>query len=199
MTGGNMGGGNTTGGNTTGGNMGGGMDYDSSLSITINGGTLTINAQGDGIDSNGDIYINGGEVYVNGPTQNDNSALDPGGSIYLNGGTVIASGSSGMVETPSTTSGQASLVYYYTNTQTAGSTITLKDSSGNTIATCENPKTYSCVIISTPAMTDGQTYSLYSGDTKLEDITLSGTVTSSGTASSTGMSGGFGQNKSGGR
>jgi len=30
--------------------------------ITINGGTLIINAEGDGIDSNGSLTINGGTV-----------------------------------------------------------------------------------------------------------------------------------------
>lgn len=43
------------------------MDADESCVLTINGGTVTINADGDGIDSNGYFYINGGTVYVEGP------------------------------------------------------------------------------------------------------------------------------------
>lgn len=42
------------------------MDADESCVLTINGGTVTINAGGDGIDSNGYFYMNGGTVYVEG-------------------------------------------------------------------------------------------------------------------------------------
>lgn len=59
------------------------MDADESCVLTINGGTVTINADGDGIDSNGYFYINGGTVYVEGPESNGNSALDYGISAVL--------------------------------------------------------------------------------------------------------------------
>ena len=74
------------------------MDADESCVLTINGGTVTINADGDGIDSNGYFYINGGTVYVEGPESNGNSALDYGISATITGGYFLSTGYSGMAQ-----------------------------------------------------------------------------------------------------
>ena len=81
----------------------------------------------------------------------------------------------------------------------------LKDASGNTLAQFTPAKQYSSVVISVPGLAQGSTYSLYSGDTQLAQITLSGTTTvvsSTGEAVSGGTTmggGGMGGGPGGGR
>ncbi len=43
--------------------------------ITVNGGTLTVNASGDGLDSNGALTINARTVYVSGPPGDGNGNI----------------------------------------------------------------------------------------------------------------------------
>lgn len=162
---------------------------DSSKSLVISGGTIHVNAEGDGLDSNGTLTISGGTIYVSGPTNSGNGALDSNGTMSISGGIVVAAGSTGMAQTFDQSSTQASLSYTFTSVQQAGTVITLKDASGNVIASFTPDKQFQNVIISAPDLATGQTYSLYSGNTLVESITLSGMVTSVGSG---GMSSGFG-------
>ncbi len=162
---------------------------DSSKTLVISGGTVTVNAEGDGLDSNGSLTISGGNIYVSGPTKTGNGALDSNSTMLLSGGTVIAVSSSNMTQSFDQSSTQASITCALDSAQSAGTTITLKDASGNVIASYTPAKTYQSVIISAPGMTVGQSYTLYAGSTSIADITLSGIVTSFG---STGVSSGFG-------
>ncbi len=170
---------------------------DSSKSLVITGGTITVNAQGDGLDSNGTLSIEGGTIYVSGPTNSGNGALDSASTMTISGGVVIAAGSAGMAQGFDQTSSQLSISYTFTSAQAAGTTITLKDASGNTVASYTPEKTFQNVIISAPGLSTGQSYTLYAGSSLVDTITLTGTVTTIG---SSGMNGGFGGGqKSGGR
>lgn len=153
---------------------------DTSKSIVISGGTVTVNADGDGLDSNGTMSIIGGTIYISGPTNSGNGALDSAGTMTISSGIVVAAGSAGMAQTFDQSSSQASVSYTYASAQQAGTTITLQDASGNVIATYTPEKTYQNVVISAPALTVGQSYTLYSGSTAVETITLSGIVTTAG-------------------
>ncbi|KJS87473.1 MAG: hypothetical protein JL57_14025 [Desulfosporosinus sp. BICA1-9] len=144
--------------------------------LTITGGEVALNANGDGLDSNGSVNMTGGTVYVDGPTANNNGALDYDGGFTISGGTLVASGSSGMAQAPSTNS-QLSILMTYTSSQAAGSTIILKDKDGTIVATYTPSKQYSTVAISSPKLLAGSTYTLYSGNTKLVDVTLSDSLT----------------------
>lgn len=168
---------------------------DTSKSLVISGGTITVNAEGDGLDSNGTLAISGGTIYVSGPTSSRDGALDSNGTMAISGGVVVAAGSAGMAQTFDQSSAQASLSYTFTTVQQAGTTITLKDASGNVIASYTPDKQFQNVIISAPGLSSGQTYSLYSGSTLVENITLTGTVTSIGSGNA---SGGFGGQRPGG-
>lgn len=87
---------NAAGGNDGSGSAGGDtFGSDSSASITISGGTVTVDADGDGIDSNGNLTVSGGTIYVSGPTNSGNGALDYGGSASITSGIVIAVGAYG--------------------------------------------------------------------------------------------------------
>ncbi len=105
-------------------------DYDATnMFIEINAGSIYVNASGDGIDSNGYLRINGGTTFVEGPTDAGNSALDTESGIYINDGTLLATGSTGMLELPSTESKQPSIVYAPTSSVASGTVVSLVDSS----------------------------------------------------------------------
>ncbi|WKY43173.1 carbohydrate-binding domain-containing protein [Eubacteriaceae bacterium ES2] len=174
------------------GNPGGGMENDANAYISISGGTLNINAAGDGVDSNGSLYISGGTVYVSGPTNSGNGALDYNGTADISGGTVVIVGSTGMAQSFSESSTQYSLLYNFDSSSTG--LIELTDASGNVIASYTPDKTYQSIVISTPELADGQTYTLTAGSQSAE-ITLSGMVTSNG---QTGMGGDMGGGGKGG-
>jgi hypothetical protein len=174
--------------------LGGGMDeVDEDCIVTITGGTLTIDANGDGLDSNGHVYMTGGEVFVNGPTNDGNGSLDYNGNFVISSGTLVAIGTSGMAQTISDTSTQLGLEIIYTTTQKAGSVVSLLDSTGKEVISYTSIKDYSSIVISTSALTDGETYTLTSDGTTLGQITLSGistVVDETGAAASAGGPGG---------
>lgn len=170
---------------------GGGMDQvDTNCYILINGGIITVDAAGDGIDSNGNLYISGGTLYINGPTGNGDGALDYNGTADITGGNVYVTGSSGMAQGFSETSTQYSLLYNLTSVSTAGTEVSLKDSSGNVVASFTPTKDYQSIVISVPELKKEGTYTLTSGEQTAE-ITLSSVVTSNGQQGRGGQ-GGFG-------
>lgn len=164
---------------TESGGRGAGMEADSNAYLSIAGGTIFVNASGDGLDSNGNVYISGGTVEVSGPTNNGNGALDYNGTADVSGGTVVIAGSTGMAQSFSETSTQASLLYNLTSSCAAGTEIKLTDASGKTVVTYTPDKTYQSVVISTPDLAQGSTYTLTCGSQTVE-IPLTGMVTSNG-------------------
>lgn len=166
---------------------GGAMENDTNCYLSVADGTIKVNASGDGIDSNGNIYISGGTVYVSGPTNNGNGALDYNGTADISGGTVIIAGSTGMAQGFSDSSTQYSLLYNLTTAAEAGTEITLKDTTGNIIASYTPEKQYQSIVISTPELKEGSTYTLTCG-TQTADIELTSVVTSGGEVG-TGMGG----------
>lgn len=132
------------------------------VEITVSGGKLHVNASGDGIDSNGNITVSGGETYVSGSTNNGNAAFDYNGSATITGGTVVAAGMSGMAQNFGSASTQGSMLVTVGD-QAAGSAVTLKDSSGKTLVTFTPDKGYNSVLISTPDVKKGSSYTLTTG------------------------------------
>ena len=141
--------------------------------IDISGGTLYVNADGDGIDSNGDITISGGIVVVSGPENGANGSLDYNGTAIISGGTVIAAGASGMAENFSEGSTQAA---FLVGLNGGAGTINVSDADGNVILSAELEKSYATVVVSSPELIVGETYTVASGEASAE-ITLTDTVT----------------------
>lgn len=166
--------------------FGGGSDS----SITISGGTIRIDASGDGIDSNGALTVSGGEIYVSGPMSDGDSALDYDGSATITGGTVIAAGYSGMAQNFGTDSTQGSILLTCRSTSTE--TIRVTDESGSVLAEFTPAKAYTCVIVSTPALKQGSTYTVTMGG-ESTDVTLDSLI-----YGSSGMGGGMGGQPGGG-
>ena len=123
---------------------------------------MTVNASGDGIDSNGDVTVSGGETYVSGSTGNGNAALDYNGEATVTGGVFIAAGMSGMAQNFGSASTQGAMMINV-DAQQGGSEIILKDSSGKTLASFTPEKSYNNVVISTPDVKKGSTYTVSAG------------------------------------
>lgn len=132
--------------------------------VNASDGYLYVNADGDGLDSNGDLTISGGTVIVYGPTNDGNTALDYDSSLNLNGGLLLAAGSSGMLEMPSNSSKQNSIVTYLTS-QNEDTIVNVTDSDGNIIAAFAPEKSFSSVIISSQELKTNSSYTISLGGT----------------------------------
>lgn len=148
------------------GGMGGGMggpggSSSSNGSIIISGGSLYINASGDGIDANGSLEITDGHTVVVGPTRGDTATLDYDTSATISGGTFIGTGASGMAQ--SFSDSKQGVIAVSVGNQSAGTKIELKDSKENTILTHEPELDFAVVILSSPDIVKGQTYTITVG------------------------------------
>ena len=130
--------------------------------INAAGGNLWINASGDGIDSNGDLTVSGGETYLSGPVNGGNSSLDYGGTAVITGGVFASTGSSGMAQNFGDSSTQGTMMVRV-DLQEAGTQVTLKDSMGAELLSWKGEKEYSSVLISSPKIQQGETYTLTAG------------------------------------
>lgn len=144
------------------GMFGGGPGSSSSDgTILITGGTLNITASGDGIDANGSLEITGGYTVVAGPTQGDTSSLDYDTTARITGGTFIGTGASGMAQTFS--DAQQGVISVSVGEQSAGTEVTLTDSSGNVILDVTPDLSFAVVILSSPDLVSGESYTLTVG------------------------------------
>lgn len=146
-------------GNDMFGGMGGGNS--SNGSITISGGNIYMNASGDGIDANGTLEITGGETIVCGPTQGDTAVLDYDRSATITGGTFIGTGSYMMAQ--SFSDSEQGVIALSVGNQMAGTEITLKGKDGKTLIECTPELSYAIVILSSPDIEKGETYTVTVG------------------------------------
>lgn len=149
------------------GNMGnmGGETSSSVGSLTMTGGHVAVYAGGDGVDINGSAIMNGGTLIVHGPTDSGNAALDFDGTFDINGGIFVAAGSSGMLQNPSGSSAQYILSVKTSSTMQAGTQFGILDASGNTIVAFSPAKSCQAIIVSTPDIAKGVTYTAYTNGT----------------------------------
>lgn len=131
-------------------------------SIVISGGTLYVQASGDGLDANGTLTISGGHTTVCGPTQSDTATLDYDTSATITGGTFIGTGAAGMAQTFS--DAEQGVMALSVGNQAAGTVITLTDQDSNTILTHTPELSFAVVILSSPDMVSGETYTITVGN-----------------------------------
>ncbi len=130
-------------------------------SIVITGGTLAIRASGDGIDANGTLEISGGRITVTGPSLGDTTVLDYDISASITGGSFLGTGSTMMAQTFSSSS--QGVISVSVGTQPAGTAITLTDARGNTLFRHSPELAYQIVILSSPDMISGESYTITVG------------------------------------
>ncbi|MGM9651295.1 MAG: carbohydrate-binding domain-containing protein [Faecousia sp.] len=143
---------------------GGGAMASSDGSIEITGGTVTVAASGDGLDANGSINITGGDIRVANPTAADTSVLDADTDAMISGGTFLGIGSTTMMAQSFSTSSSQGVIACTTGSQTAGAEITVTDSAGNSVLTFTADYDFVLVILSTPDIVKGETYTLTVGE-----------------------------------
>lgn len=162
----------------------------SSPVVTISGGDITLNSGGDSLDSNGSLYVSGGNILISGPENSGNGMLDCDGVAEITGGTLLGGGASGMNQNFGSSSSQCSILTDLATRQTAGSTVTVTDSSGTEIASYTPEKDFQCVIVSTSELTVGETYTITAGT---ETVTVELTNMIYGAGSGFGGGGGRGR------
>ena len=139
----------------------GGMSSNSNGSIKVSGGALYINSSGDGMDANGTLEISGGHTTVVGPTQGDTATLDYDKTGVITGGTFIGTGSTMMAQSFSDST--QGVVALNAGSRPAGTEIVLKDSSGKVIISRTPELDFAVVILSSPEIKKGETYTVVIG------------------------------------
>lgn len=146
------------------GGMGGSSSSNTSqYSLTLSGDAfLWVKCSGDGLDSNGSLTVNGGTVIVQ-QSGGGNSGFDADGTRLINGGLVIVLDGGDMVELPSTSSGQYCFSYKMSSSVAANSLVCVKDSYGNALFVLKAASSFKHMLISTPELASGSSYSVYTG------------------------------------
>lgn len=153
--------GGPVGGGRPGGPMGGGS---SDGVIEISGGKLKIYSSGDGMDANGSITVSGGDVYVTNPSSGDTSVLDSDNGAVITGGSFISAGASTMMAHSFENSSTQGVIACTVGNQPAGTQVTVQDAAGNTLVSYETEYDFVLIIISTPELQKGESYTLTVGD-----------------------------------
>ena len=128
---------------------------------------MHITASGDGMDANGSLEITGGYTVVAGPTQGDTSTLDYDTTARITGGTFMGTGASGMAQTFS--EARQGVISVSVGEQSAGTEVTLIDSSGNVILEVTPELSFSVIILSSPELVSEDSYTLTVG-AALEEV-----------------------------
>jgi len=148
--------------------------------LTINGGNVYVNATGDGIDVNGSAYIIGGNIKVDGPTNSGNGSLDYDRIFEVNGGTLLAGGSSGMMQGCSSSSSVYNVTIMFNSNYSSGDVIMIVDSSNNEIVSYESDKSYSSLVVASPKLQKGSTYTVKVNGETYKSFTISSITTNIG-------------------
>lgn len=132
--------------------------------LNIIGGTTFVDAEGDGIDSNDSITQSGGTIIVGGATLAfDEGAVDAERLAQTTGGTMLAVDSAGMPMGYGSESTQGSLLYTMNTVQSAGTRVSLVDSSGTVVFSLVAPKEFCNIAFSSPSLVQGASYSFVIG------------------------------------
>lgn len=167
----------------------GGESSDGSL-LKIAGGYVYLNATGgDPLDSNGNISVTGGTTVVHGPQSSPEVGMDYNGTGLITGGFVVVSGTnSNMTQGFQAASSQRSLIIKSSQSIAANTIIHVEDASGNEIFTFKPVRSYYSVVFSSPLITAGTTYKVYTSGSStgtLEDGLYTGGAYTAGTLKST--------------
>lgn len=150
-----------------GGNGGFNEPAEDGVYIKIFGGNITLSGGNDVLDSNGTLEITGGTITVNNPNMvvygEPDCIIDVNGTATVSGGTFIA------YSRGATSASQAFTVPYITSSVTeSGASVTVKDSSGQTVIEIPSAEKCNTLYIASENLTSGETYTVTIGSTTTE-------------------------------
>ncbi|MGC3979414.1 MAG: carbohydrate-binding domain-containing protein [Paludibacteraceae bacterium] len=150
--------------NATKGTVSGGTESNDGSCLYIISGTLIANCtSGDAIDSNGNIVMSGGLAIANGPSSGVEEAVDFNGSFNMNGGTFIGAGSnSNMTKAMSSTSTQPNMYVSSSSIISSSTFINIRIGTSDVITFKPKNGGYK-FLFSSPSMTKGASYTIYTG------------------------------------
>lgn len=171
-------------------NDGSGDGIRGKTSVEIKGGKLDVNAGGDGVKSTkGDVFISGGKTEIkagNDAVQGETSVQISGGTLKANGDRGLTNAAAGNVVTitggevlatakdyqvPAVNAEQPVVMFAMTEEQVKDQPIALLPANGddNTVFEMTPDKKFNYVLISSPALSVGDTYALYIGGMAAEN------------------------------
>ncbi|MEV6348359.1 carbohydrate-binding domain-containing protein [Actinoplanes sp. NPDC051851] len=132
--------------------------------IEVSGGTVIVDGGTDGLDSNGALTISGGVVVALGSSRigGGEGALDSNGDLLFTGGTLVAAAISA-VTSPTPTTGQGWTLYGFAANQPVGTVVHLVAEDGTPLLTYVAAKEFKGVLFTSPEITTGSHYSIYTG------------------------------------
>ena len=144
--------------------------------VVLDGAMLTISSGGDGIQAGADIGLEGGETRIL-CSGRSAAPLNAGGEAVMEGGTLIASGLSNVVSIAED-SQQPTLLARFNGTLRAGVQVVVEDEQGEAVFSFSPEENFALLQLSSPALRQGTTYTLYIEGTALGTVTVDGAVSS---------------------
>lgn len=130
---------------------------------TVNGGFLTVNgglgAEGDGIDSNGYLVINGGTIWTMSNETSPDGGIDADMPILIHGGTLYGFGTRN--DAVSSDSQQPYMELSFASTLPAGSVVTVTAPDGTQVWTAVTRKACQSLTLTTPGLELDVPYQVY--------------------------------------
>ena len=141
----------------------------------LEGAKLAIASGGDGITAGADVELRGGEISV-WCSGRSGAPLDAGGAVYTDGGTLIAAGrgDGGQVDEDSA---QCALRARFNGTLRAGARVVVENGSGEAVFSFDAEEDFSRLLVTSPAIRQGETYTLYVEGEALGVATVDGAET----------------------
>ena len=141
----------------------------------LEGAKLTIAAGGDGISAGADVYLAGGEtsLWCSG---RDGAPLKAAGEVFADGGTLIATGrgdSAAIAED----SAQHVLRARFNGTLREGARVVVENESGEAVFSFAPENDFSRLLLTSPTLMQGETYTLYVEGEALGMATVDGAET----------------------
>ena len=124
------------------------------------------------------ILIKNAEITVN----STDDAIHTDSGVIVTGGTLFVTSTLGMVETPSNNSTQYVVSYANSSSFSAGTVITVKDGSNNTVIYVTLKKTCQSIIFSSPNLLKGSTCTIYANNSQVTSFTVSSIITTIGSS-----------------
>lgn len=165
---------------------GGGRGKNMKDCLVINGGYLELYAEDDCLDSNGNLIINGGTIKATNPNGTFSGAfavIDPDGqtTVSENAALIFAAGSG---DERSLSLSQNTIIVYCGEKNNSGDKITVCASDGSTVCEYSPNGTYGAVLISSPDLKLGESYTVKIGG-EVYEVELTDKTATIGTKTNT--------------